>query len=404
MKNQSIYTLLIILGLLTNCKDDKQLPLPEVTSSNISQISYTTAIGGGEVISDGGVSVIARGVCWSVSPSPTIADSKTIDGQGGGSFVSSITGLSPNTAYFVRAYATNANGTSYGLSLSFTTMALTLPILTTNSVTNITSTGAISGGNITEDGGSNITTRGVCWSVNQNPTIADNKTINGSGIGSFTSNLTNMVNSGTVYYIRAYATNSVGTSYGNELATGTYDGDQNIYASVYIGSQVWLKNDLKTSKFSNGDNIPSSSWSFYDNNSQFNNPYGKLYNFQAVNDVRKLCPNGYHVPNETDWNTLINFLGGSDVAGGKMKEQGTAHWASPNVGADNSSGFTAIPGGRRSDDGSYAALTLNSIWWSSTDFPGTSNALYYSLFNSNTTIINTGINKNYQMSVRCIKD
>jgi len=101
---------------------------------------------------------------------------------------------------------------------------------------------------------------------------------------------------------------------------------------------------------------------------------------------------------------LINFLRGTNVAGGKLKEEGTTHWASPNVGADNSSGFTALPGGRRSDDGTFGALGLNSIWWSSTDFPGTSNALYYSLFNSNTTTFNTGINKNYQMSVRCIKD
>ena len=172
--------------------------------------------------------------------------------------------------------------------------------------------------------------------------------------------------------------------------------------TVQIGSQVWMKENLKTSKYQNGD--PITGWSFYNSLAQYNADYGKLYDFATVADIRKVCPIGFHVPSQIDWDNLFSALGGNSVAGGKMKEAGTAHWAATNVGADNSSGFTALPGGRRADDGTYAALTYNAIWWSSTDFPSTPNALYYSLFNSTTTTFNTGISKSYQMSIRCIKD
>ena len=289
---------------------------------------------------------------------------------------------------------------------------VTVPQLVTTSVTEILYSSAKSGGSINSDGGSPVVVRGACWRVdsagaqpNRLPTIGDNKTIDGAGEGSFISFITNLTPN-TKYHIRAYATNSVGTGYGNSvsLKSGLFDFDGNSYTPVTIGTQVWLKENLRTSKYSNGDAITG--WSNYDNASKYDTIYGKLYGFQVIADSRKICPGEYHVASQTDWETLFTFLGGSTVAGGKMKEAGTSHWAAPNVGADNSSGFTALPGGRYDGDVAmtYAAIKYNAIWWSSTDFPGTGNALYYSLINNTTTTFNAGISKNYQMSARCIQD
>lgn len=398
---------LAVIFLSSSCSKDSGRPvvpktLPELTTNEVTEIRLDSAKSGGLITSDGGVSVTGRGVCWSVNPSPTIEDNKTVDGSGGGSFVSVITGLLANTAYYLRAYATTANGTAYGLSYSFTTKNGAISISTT-AVTEILTSSAKSGGSVTDDGGAAVSARGVCWSVNSSPTINDNKTIDGAGVGSFTSSITGLV-ANTNYFVRAYAINSAGTSYGvaYSFKPGVFDPDNNSYSLVTIGSQVWIKENLKTSKYQNGDAITG--WSNYNNDPQYDAAYGKLYDFATVADSRKVCPVGYHVASQSDWEALFTFLGGVDVAGGKMKEAGTTHWADPNTGADNSSGFTALPGGRRADDGTYAALTLNAIWWSSTDFPSTPNALYYSLFNSTTTTFNSGISRNYQMSVRCLKD
>ncbi|MBP9995288.1 MAG: hypothetical protein KBT67_10230 [bacterium] len=190
--------------------------VPTVTTAQVSNITQTTATCGGEVTSDGGAAVTARGVCWSTSQNPTVSDSHTTDGTGTGSFTSSITGLTANTTYYVRAYATNSAGTSYGEQESFTTLqSISVPTVTTSQVSNITQTTATCGGNVTSDGGATVTARGVCWSTSQNPTVSDSHTTDGSGTGSFTSSITGLTAS-TTYYVRAYATNSAGTSYGEQ--------------------------------------------------------------------------------------------------------------------------------------------------------------------------------------------
>jgi hypothetical protein len=189
--------------------------LPSISTGNVSNITQTTATCGGNVTSDGGATVTTRGVCWSLSQNPTISNEHTSNGTGTGDFTSNITGLTAGKTYYVRAYATNSVGTSYGEQKTFITNSLNQPTVTTNAISNITQTSATCGGNVTTDGGATVTARGVCWSLSQNPTISNEHTSNGTGTGNFTSNITGLT-AGKTYYVRAYATNSVGTSYGEQ--------------------------------------------------------------------------------------------------------------------------------------------------------------------------------------------
>jgi len=188
---------------------------PTVTTANISNITVNTATCGGNVTSDGGSTVTARGVCWSTSHNPTVNGPHTTNGTGTGSFTSTLTNLNENTTYYVRAYAENADHISYGNEVSFTTITSS-PVVTTSSVTSIGSSTATCGGNVTSAGASSVTARGVCWSTSQLPTVSGSHTTNGSGTGSFTSSITGL-SANTTYYVRAYATNANGTSYGSQV-------------------------------------------------------------------------------------------------------------------------------------------------------------------------------------------
>ncbi|MGD9978540.1 MAG: DNA/RNA non-specific endonuclease [Bacteroidales bacterium] len=210
--------LILLLFLLGNCSDDsKDNSVPTITTSAVVNIEANSAVSGGIDINDGGAAIQSKGVCWSTQENPTVGDSKTDDGNGKDDFTSQLTGLSAGETYHVRAYAINSVGTAYGNDLSFTTTSLALPSVTTSAVSEVTSTSAVSGGNVIDDGGSSITTRGVCWSTQENPTVSDSKTDNGSGTGDFTSQLT-ALSAGETYHVRAYAINSVGTAYGNDVS------------------------------------------------------------------------------------------------------------------------------------------------------------------------------------------
>ena len=194
---------------------------PQVTTVNVSNITQTSAASGGNVTYDGGANVTVRGVCYSTTVNPTLANSHTTDGSGTGTFVSNLSGLTPNTLYYVRAYATNSIGTAYGNQVTFTSLANpVIPTVTTTSITNITPTIASSGGNVTSGGGATVTARGVCWSISSNPTTANSHTADGSGTGVFSSSLTGLTPN-SLYYVRSYATNNIGTAYGNEVSFTT---------------------------------------------------------------------------------------------------------------------------------------------------------------------------------------
>ena len=214
--------------------------LPVITTTAAGTITSTSVESGGNITFDGNDPIISRGICWNTTGNPTIADQKTTDGSGKGTFNSSITALNPGTTYYICAYATNSVGTAYGNVITFKTTA-TKPTLTTVAVTEITANSATSGGDISNDGGATVSARGVCWSTNPNPTTANNKTTDGAGSGTFSSALTNLT-SGTIYYVRAYATNNMGTSYGNEVSFNT----PSIYASFISDA---IKSVVSTNTF-----------------------------------------------------------------------------------------------------------------------------------------------------------
>jgi len=639
------------------CLANKVIAVPTLTTTSISALSTSSATSGGNITSDGGASITARGVVWSTSTNPTISlTTKTLDGTGTGSFISSITNLTPKTIYYIRAYATNSAGTGYGNEISFTTSDSSIvmgipcpgtptvkdidgntyntvqigtqcwtkenlrvtkyrdgtvipldesggtagngtgqtwssrttgartvyghsasnlaiygylynwyavadpkglcpigwyvpseaewnslssylgndsgvkladtswilavgkptnesgfsvkpggyrdtsgrfsaplisgnfwsttkksssnifkgrglyskeywdtysyygvsglsvrclkdsnsivskPTLTTTAINAITTTSSTSGGNITSDGGASISARGVVWSTSTNPTIAlTTKTSDGTGTGSFSSTLSNLTPK-TTYYVRAYATNSAGTGYGNEITFTTSDSivvmgipcpstptvkdiDGNTYNTVQIGTQCWTKENLRVTKYRDGSIIPLDesggisgkegviTWTrntgartVYANSSANFDTYGYLYNWYAVADKKGICPIGWHVPSDVEWSLLTSFLGGDSVAGGKMKTIGTVNWQSPNTGATNESGFSALPGGFRLND-IFVNIKLNAYFWTTTENNNTF-AWYRGLdyYYGKGVDRRDNLGKPFGVSIRCLKD
>ena len=305
-----------------------------------------------------------------------------------------------------------------------------VPLVITTDVTTVAQTTAASGGNITADNGGLVTARGVCWSLSANPTVEDSKTSDGTGTGIFTSSVTGLT-AGKTYYLRAYATNEGGTGYGEVTSFVTLQNDQvadvegNIYKTVVIGTQTWMAENLKTTKFNDGTAIPLvtdySAWSthfspaycWFKNDISNKSIYGALYNGYTVNKTtsnnKNVCPAGWHVPTDNEWHTLALFVDGgavldyqeSLIAGGKLKETGTTHWESPNSGATNEFGFTALPGGCRYSTGDFnVAVGYITLFWSEA---GTTNYTRYLAFDR-IDLMRSNPNGETGYSVRCVKN
>jgi uncharacterized protein (TIGR02145 family) len=424
MKRRFGFFLLMILLLigLSFCSKEEPVSGDQViglayflSTDDVNSITCVSARSGGYIIENVGGNGVwtTQGVCWSTTPHPTTADNKAIGGilSDPRCFHSTLTGLNSGTTYYVRAYATNSAGiTYYGNELHFSIPGARLPIVVTDTVVIIsTPKNAQIGFNMTTDVGCDpFTTKGVCWSTTPNPTTADNKTI---GILSdppyFHSTLTGL-NCETTYYVRAYAINSAGTAYGNEVSFTTpasfpqfigsvSDIDGNVYKTIQIGSQTWMAENLKTSKYNDGSQIPEVNGGYYwvglktgayfslKDAATYKNTYGSLYNWYAVK-TGKLCPTGWHVPSDDEWKQLEMALGmtqaeadswGGEDYGDIMRgtDQGTQmratggwdDWEGKYGNGTNTSGFSGLPGGDTGWDGKLEINGLCGSWWSSTE-------------------------------------
>lgn len=431
------------VGYSVRCLLGAGARLAILTTMEIKNITGPTALGGGTITNDGGAAITARGVCWSTAKTPSVNDQKTIDGAGTGSFSSNLTDLKGTTAYYACAYATSSFGTSYGSEVSFTT-GPGLPTVTTENISVVQDTTAWSGGDITNDGGASISARGVCWSTQNDPTVADHKTTDGTGDGIFTSRLAGLT-PGATYFVRSYATNRYGTSYGKGMTLSTADGsfvyDHRIYGYKNIGTQTWMMENLAYLPSVNPPASGSDTTSFYyiygyegsdtaaAKGTENYKAYGVLYNWPAAMNgstgslsnpgaVQGVCPEGWHLPGDEEWKTLEMYLGmskedadgenfrSSGSVGNQLKEAGNSHWNIPNAGANNSSGFYALPGGLWSGYGpEFTMLNDAAFFWSSTD-GGASGETYGPWFRSLDNRI-ADVNRYFDQkrmgfSVRCV--
>lgn len=404
-----------------------------VTTAAVTVFSYTTATAGGNVSAAGGGNVTAKGVCYGETANPAIGGAGVVttnDGNGTGAFTSSLTNLKSGTKYYVRAYATNDAGTEYGTQVEFTTIAVGEPDLSTGAVSAITDVSATVGGNVTAANGGAIEERGLCWSTSENPTVDDESVVAalGEGTGEFSANLTGL-GMGTTYYVRAYAENSAGTSYGEAVTFNTLlrDGDDNLYEVVRIGSALWMAENLATTTFNNGTPIPTVAtgtlWAtlagpgycWYDDNQAINKPlYGALYNWFAANTAN-LCPEGWQVPTDAQYRDLEMALGMSqtdaELRGWRGDDEGTQMksttlWST--VNGTNSSGFNAFPGGYRYyEDGTFQHVGNIAYFWTSSNDTG-DRAMMRQLGLDASDVDHTNINRQNAMktagkSVRCVK-
>jgi uncharacterized protein (TIGR02145 family) len=289
--------------------------------------------------------------------------------------------------------------------------------------------------------GSGVFERGICWGTSPNPTVSENKMVVGSGGYGFTQMFAgSMAVNHLYYYARAYAKTSSGIYYSNEKTFTPFLGqpcsgvstvtdiDGNVYQGIQIGTQCCMRSNLKVSKYRNGDNIPtglinsawqnttSGAYAIYNNDPVNDGLYGKLYNHYAVTDSRGLCPTGWHVPSDGEWKILVKYLDPnadtvcvqcwqSGIAGGAMKSTAMqptpGGWNSPNAGATNSSGFTALPGGNR-ELGNFSNVTINGYWWSSSVSAGS--YAWFRALSHDANILRFNNHRTDGFSVRCFRD
>lgn len=390
---------------------DPNAGLPVLETAGIGEITRYTATCGGLIGADGGATITSRGVCWSTGITPTVNNPRTTDGAGAGYFISHITGLNPQTVYYVRAYATNSNGTAYGSAMCFTT--LSGPSVSTNNITDISVYTAVCGGNVTTGGTTGVIDRGICYSTDPNPDTSDYSESSGSGLGSYSIMLWGL-DPGTSYHIRAYANNGTCIGYGqdrtfttNSFGTLTIDG--HVYRTIQIGTQVWTADNLIVTRYRNGNSIAttSNSWSgvttglYIASSYAISDPrWGYHYNWYAVTDTRQIAPPGWHVSTALDWQTLYSFLGGRVEASYKLIENGGYFWEY-GYGANNSSGFSAV------GSGWYSGLDYHNFkkfagFWTPVE-ANASNAYICDMFGSGLVTIHSE-KKDNGYSIRLVKD
>ena len=415
------------LSFIASCKKEKKefASVTTVAASNVTANSITT---GGEITNDGNQQILKKGVCWAAHSNPTLADSITDNTSASNFFSTDIVGLNSNTNYYIRAYATNASGTAYGNEIVVTTLK-GVATITTSAVTDIQPLTAKGGGNILNDGGSQIGERGVVYSRLPNPTTSNFKISAGDGAGIFVVSLSPLASQET-YYVRAYAINSFGISYGNEVkfnaasANTVTDVDGNVYPYIDVCGQKWTTKNLKTTKYKNGDPIsdgtvqgynwtsPTGSYTFpnYATDGKSNDDvYGKLYNLNAIRDNRGVCPAGWHVGTDAEWQAIevcqgmdagtANTIGNRCCVGQKFLIGGSTGLEIQKAGQ----GFISTS----TNTVSYNSFNTSGFYWTSTASPVSPTLNRYRAFVPNGNDpdnIQRSNGSTYLMSVRCVKD
>jgi uncharacterized protein (TIGR02145 family) len=503
-----------------NTQATQTISTPTIVTKEATDLTENSATFNGVVVSDGGTTITERGFYWSeTDQTPDSNDKKEIVSGTTGSYNKTIYGLHSNTTYYYQAFATNSQGTNTGESISFSTsQEITIPTVFTKAITDILQTAAFSGGNVTSDGNSEVTGRGVCWSTTTNPTISDNKTTDGTGTGSYNSHMTGLT-ANTHYFVRAYATNSQGTAYGDtvsfttnpiELAielteplenitvnqgenvtitwtgsgesaqmvglrrdednawdngtgetgittsqpiSGTYSWntegvpagtyyiggeitsttdysydyapgtvtieeqgtietgeftdtrDDKTYKTVKIGNQWWMSENLAY-------DVSDGCWAY--NNDESNvATYGRLYTWEAAKNA---CPSGWHLPTDDEWKQLEMAIGMSqseaDDTGWRGTNEGTklkdtSGWYNNsfiNGNGTDDFGFSALPGGYRTTSlGYFFDISYHGTWWSATVY-GSDYAWRRYVNYNNTGVGRNDVNKGNGHSVRCVRD
>jgi uncharacterized protein (TIGR02145 family) len=434
-----ILSLLLVFGCSSGDSDSKkdetasQKKLPTVTTKPIVNITTKSAASGGEIVDNGNDPIIKSGIVYSVNSNPTLDNGTVVNATSNEvSFQIDISNLQPNTTYNLRAFAANTVGVSYGSNVTFKTGQNILTIIT-KPITFDRVNSILSGGDITSS--TPILGRGIC--ISTLPNASTPATSDGAGDGSYISRSPTKI--GTTYYIRAYAYDASNTIvYGNEIqyttlsafftnGNGVKDYDGNNYPTFKINNQEWMQKNLDVSHFRNGDVIPqvqddvawfnakTPAWCYYENKTANGVIFGKLYNHYAVEDPRGLAPAGWHIPTIAEYTKLLDFLGlsGTNFLGGSLKETGSSHWESPNEGATNISGFTALPGGIRQytvDNNNNPVSAIFDVkgraaWFWCSDFIQAD--LYRAISMENSYNSNSHISfgaARMGLSIRCIKD
>ena len=367
---------------------------PEIIIDSVYDITKTAVRIDANVLSDGGVTVTERGVCYKQSSVPTVNDSKISSGSGTGTFTALLPGLATNRTYYMRAYAINNYDTAYSNQVSFIT--LTKPVVTTAAALSVAKTTAVAGGNVTDDGGTTVTERGVCYDVLPNPVYSDSHLMIGTGTGVYSSTLSGLSPNKT-YYLRAYAINSKGIAYGNEITfktrpqytTGIFTDsrDGKSYTKIKIGEQWWFADNLNY--------ITTGSWCL-ESDVAWCDTFGRLYSYDAALNA---CPSHWHLPSDSEWQIMETELGmtNSYNTGWRGTDEGTQ------LKYEGSSGFDVLLGGFREPGGIFREITTSGTFWTSTE--ESAGSVWYRGFGLPETTVNREFfDKDYGFSVRCLKD
>jgi uncharacterized protein (TIGR02145 family) len=385
---------------------------------SVTEIKASSAICG-TYAGNGGdsVTVSARGLCWGIVPQPTIHDSATSIPFEEGIFKFSIPRLKHATTYYVRSFLKNASGYIYGNEVSFTTKNGE-PVLMTGPPMKIGAYSILTSMQASDFGGLDVSECGVCWGKNLNPSIAEYKMVLGTTTDFYTCDLNNL-EAATSYHVRGYILSDEGVFYGPDVpfstlpASGKFkDIDNNEYRYATFFGKTWMLENLKTTKYRNGEPIELVTNESFDISStvgkyvNYNNwesssaVYGRLYDWYAIHDLRNIAPVGWHIPTDAEWRALADSLGGTAVAGRKLMDYDSGLWPKE-IGISAESGFHALPGGILGVTNLFLLQGVASYWWSSNYSSWMPVWYVHWYYKDLKNVDRSGFNA---LSVRCIRD